>query len=447
MLALLVAVTAPLWACPTTPPTMALDPSRSAWPAGGGDVNGDGYDDLVVFDPQSEGPDGNGQGHMQVFLGTPDGIDPSPVMEAFGPDWIDYLGTAGGIIGDFDGDGYDDILATWEEGAWIFPGSPEGPDAEVFYDVPPIQGGQFGNSAALPGDLDQDGYDDVAIGICNESWDDDGVHVYRGGAGGIAEALLLENPGSYSSGEAMVAAGDVNCDGYPDLVTSGGHNSESVVIYAGGPTIGEQLVKLEAPHGIQRFGRELAATGDVNGDGCDDVLIGHWHGALLYAGHADLEQIAEMSELSGEEISSTSMGDPDGDGVHRVALGRPLAEVAGRAEAGSVTLGDVQIAGQLVELTIDGDEESCELGTRVAGLGDLDADGLPELGIEHDDGWVMVWGDGELHEPGDPGSEDDTGSGDDPTEGCACSSRNRAGSLAAWIALLALPFARRRQRG
>jgi len=441
-IAILVLLAAPLWACPTTPPTSALTSGSSATPSGGGDVNADGFDDLVVFDPQSDGLSGeNGTGFMQVYLGNSTGYDTSPILEVYGPSAGRFMGTAGGILGDFDADGYDDILATWEEGSWIFPGGPSGPTEADYWDLTPIQRGQFGNSAALPGDLDQDGYDDVAIGIQNESWDDDGVHVYRGGPDGVAESLLLTNPGSYSSGEAMVAAGDINCDGYPDLVTSGGYNSESVVIYTGGPTIGADWVKLEEPYGIEKFGRELAAVGDMDGDGCDDVLIGHRSGALLYAGHADLELIAEMSELNGEEISSSSLGDTDGDGVHRMALGRPMVTNGGMAEAGSVTIGDVHIDGQVVDLTITGSAEACELGTRVRSLGDLDADGQPELAIEHDGGWVIAWGDGELHETTDSGSPD----GND--EGCACSSSPRSGPTWALLTLAGLLLGWRRREG
>ena len=431
---------------PTTPPTSALTSGAGVTPAGDGDVNGDGYDDLVVFDPESDSPSGeHGTGLMQVYLGGPSGYDASPILEVYGPSSGRYLGTAGGILGDFDADGYDDILATWEEGSWIFPGGPSGPTAADFWDVTPIQRGQFGNSAALPGDLDQDGYDDVAIGIQNESWDDDGVHVYRGGPDGIAESLLLTNPGSYSSGEAMVAAGDLNCDGYPDLVTCGGHNSESVVIYAGGPTIGADWVKIEEPSGIENFGRELATVGDMDGDGCDDVLIGHRSGALLYAGHSDLEKIAEMSDLTGEEISSISLGDTDGDGVHRMALGRPTADNAGMTEAGSVTIGDVHLDGQAVELTITGDAEACELGTRLRSLGDLDGDGQPELAIEHDGGWVMAWGDGELHGP--DSTDDDTGTdGDTDAAGCACSSAQRGGTTWGLLTLAGLLLGWRHRR-
>ena len=145
--------------------------------AGGGDVNGDGYDDVLVGAPYQAG-NGSESGIAYLFLGPVDGYMDLGEADArlTGEAMWDRAGTSVALGGDFDGDGYDDVLvgAPNEDAggglagaAYLFRGPVEGDLSLAEYDVKFIgadASGYAGTAVAWAGDVDGDGLHDVAVG-------------------------------------------------------------------------------------------------------------------------------------------------------------------------------------------------------------------------------------------------------------------------------------------
>jgi len=132
-----------------------------------GDVNGDGYADLIVGDPGYN----SYQGKAYVYHGTPWGLTPACDWTAGGEEADDQFGYAAGTAGDVNGDGYDDLaVGAWNyDGgrgrAYLFPGTPAGLSwVPAWVATGENAGDQFARSVATAGDVNGDGYDDLVAG-------------------------------------------------------------------------------------------------------------------------------------------------------------------------------------------------------------------------------------------------------------------------------------------
>jgi len=223
-------------------------------------------------------------------------LDVDKVGAAFGREYVSG-------VGDVNGDGYDDIIAgaylytdvLYRQGAaFVYYGSSDGVSSDASWS---IQGdsisAMLGWGVSGAGDVNGDGYDDVVIsapGYDNENSSDYGiVNLYYGSKDGLTTAsVTLNNISQHTQsewfGSSVSNAGDINGDGYDDVVIytgiKYGNGFESISVYLGSPA-GIQvnpsiIIPLQSNQTTAEYltGRVVSNAGDVNGDGYDDIIVG-----------------------------------------------------------------------------------------------------------------------------------------------------------------------------
>jgi len=407
----------PLLACCRARPEPSADvpvPATCGWTANGegtnnrfgyavgtaGDVDGDGYDDVIVGADQYK----NFTGRVYVYVGSPTGLSHSPVSVATGEDVNNHFGYAVGTAGDVNGDGYDDVIAgayhhaNFRGRAYVYTGGPDGlaePPSFVLTGEGPDS--YFGRAVATAGDVDGDGYDDVIVGA--QAFDESSgrAYVYAGGPSGLSDTPVFvvtgEGPSS-SLGQSVGTAGDVDGDGYDDVIVGAhayDHGTGRIYVYAGGSDgleAGPIFVATGKGQG-DRYGFSVGAAGDVNGDGYSDVIVGA-HGVgkgtgqvYVYAGSPEGLGTHPTFTATGEVIgdwfghSVATAGDVDGDGYDDVIIGaRNHDGNTGRVYLYGGGAGGLDATPLLV---VDGPEPNSWYGHAVGTAGDVGGDGQVEV--------------------------------------------------------------------
>ena len=201
--------------------------------SGAGDVNDDGYDDIIVGAYRYKN-DLTEEGAVFLFLGSPDGLSPQP-------DWVfesDIVGAQFGYsvdaAGDVNRDGYDDIIvgARWytfgetnEGAAYLFYGTSDGLESFPRWLYASEQSNaSLGTAVAGVGDVNQDGYPDVLVGAPNYDngqTDEGAAFLFMGSEFGMSPTPDWSYEGDRTGawiGAAVAGGGDLNHDGYPDLL-------------------------------------------------------------------------------------------------------------------------------------------------------------------------------------------------------------------------------------
>jgi len=381
--------------------------------AAAGDVNGDGYDDLVVGAPFHPVAGVGVAGAAFVYFGGP-GADAVPDLTLTGAGANDQFGASVAGAGDVNGDGFDDVIVgalTNDAGganagrAYVFFGGLTPNTAPDLVLTGAEAGDLFGRSVAGAGDVNGDGVDDVIVGAYNNDAGGSNAgraYVFFGGPG-IDAAPDLTVTGAAANdffGFAVAGAGDVNGDGYDDLVVgaylndAGGTSAGRAYVFFGGaaPDATPDLV-LTGEAAADQFGISVAGAGDVNGDGYDDVLVGatgndagasNAGAASVFFGGAAPDAAADLtvigsaaSDQMGRSVGGA--GDVNGDGFDDLIVGAYLND-AGGASAGRayVVFGGTAPDG-VPDVILTGAAAGDLFGYAVAGAGDLDGDGLPDL--------------------------------------------------------------------
>jgi hypothetical protein len=300
-------------------------------------------------------------------------------------------------------------------------------------------GDGFGSSVAKAGDLDRDGFEELLVGAMwadrNRDVDDDSgaAYLYWGGsAPATAPTLILRGETDRSHmGNSVAGVGDVNGDGYPDIAIGAYQTAVAAACDGGTRTLagvgrvyilfGGPRDRLDAVPDVvltgetaqiagdstspcregDEFGFQVAGGGDVNGDGYDDLVVGargfdtsvdppagvnsgrmylFFGGPWVIGVGAEQADVIRTGASAGDEFGTAvaGVGDTDGDGFADLLVGAPLRDLGG-IDSGSVSRYLGRSTGVSAPIEINGIAGNDNFGAVLSPLGDVNGDGFSDF--------------------------------------------------------------------
>lgn len=265
-----------------------------------GDFNGDGYADIAGGAHKYDGGEED-EGAVFVYYGSESGLSTTPWIgesnQAFA-----YYGRTVTNAGDVNGNGCDDLAV----GAYYYDNGENNEGAVFIYygqkvsglpDSPNLilesnqEGALFGFGVAGAGDVNKDGFDDVIVGAYGFdngtlNTNEGRAFLYRGSSSGISsepDHSFVYNKSYSYFGNSVAGAGDVNGDGWPDVIIGaygydGNFSNQGAIFVYYGSDIGFSTTPswqfMGEPEEGAYLGWGVAGAGDINNDGIDDIIVG-----------------------------------------------------------------------------------------------------------------------------------------------------------------------------
>ncbi len=392
-----------------------------------GDVNGDGYSDVIVGAPRFDNGANTNEGAAYIFHGSASGLQLAPSVTLKQANQAEALfGYSVATAGDVNGDGYSDVIVgafnydgvvTDEGSAYVYLGSATGiVSTPITLNYPSQTNASFGFKVATAGDVNADGFSDImvsAVSYDNGNNVNEGVvYVYHGNNAGVSTTpnYVLDdaNQTSAAMGCSIAGAGDINGDGFSDVIIGsrlhdvGGNANEGVAyIYMGG-TNGLEATPSSTLHNANQsaanFGNSVSSAGDVNGDGFSDVLVGadlYDAGAAINAGavfvyHGSTNGIITTPNITlipnqfnkrfGNNVACG--GDINGDGYSDILIGASGFDANNAQAQPSMYLGTKNGIPYQPSILLNFDTDIKPSGTYasfVASGGDINGDGYSDV--------------------------------------------------------------------
>ncbi len=277
----------PAWTYVCATPQARMGRSVSA-----GDVNGDGYDDLIVGAPwfSSEGMDRRGKTY--IFHGSLSGLKPSPDWTKEGPSASAEFGFSVSRI-NVNSDKFDDIIVgakglgdgeNYEGAAFLFLGSSQGvPQQYAWTAQSNVNGAECGYCVSSAGDINGDGFEDAVVGawLYGRTAASQGcAYVYLSDGNGLfqdAHAIIEGGGQGWLFGVSAASAGDVDKDGFSDVIIGGPASSNftgmSCIHHGSKDGLQASPSWSRSGEAYGDFGYCARTAGDLNGDGFSDVVV------------------------------------------------------------------------------------------------------------------------------------------------------------------------------
>jgi FG-GAP repeat/Dockerin type I domain len=240
--------------------------------SGGGDADNDGFDDLLIG---ARNYNGVGVNSGRAYLVSGQTGETLYIFD--GEDSPDIFGNSVSWAGDVNDDDFDDLIigasgySNYTGKAYVYSGF-DGSELHTF--IGQANNNDFGASVSGAGDVNNDGYNDVIIGALNYNNSIGRAYIYSGIDGSEIRTLDGESV-SDRFGRSVSDCGDINKDGYADVIVGAhGYNISTGRAYIFSGIDGTQLYYFDGDLFDDKFGRSVSNAGDVNNDGYPDVIIG-----------------------------------------------------------------------------------------------------------------------------------------------------------------------------